>query len=201
MKAGLWMALAGLVLAAAGGCGVRNDGAPRALADKAIPYGLLEEAPATTVRPARPSVPTATVNVYFVSGAHVIPVRREVNAPGSVPKALTALLFGPTEDESARGIRSAINPAAATQARAIDSATYLVDLSVEFAQGSTSEQALSVAQIVFTATDLPGVSGVRFSLNGVPIQVPTPSGASGDPVGRDAFADLAPQPAGVNPPA
>lgn len=182
-----------------GGCGVRSDPTPRTMSADDVPYGLLEAAPPTTLPPRTPSVPTAAVNVYLVNGDRMFAVARQVNAPPSVAKALTALLFGPQEDEAVAGVRSAISPTAAVQARAVDPATYLVDLSPEFAQGSVSEQVLGLAQIVWTATDIPGVTGVRFTLNGAPIQVPTPVGSTGDPVGRDAFAELAPLPQGINP--
>jgi spore germination protein GerM len=129
----------------------------------------------------------------------MFPVVRQVNADPSVAKALTALLFGPQEDEAADGVRSAISPTAAIQARAIDPATYLVDLSSEFAQGSVSEQVLGLAQVVWTATAITGVTGVRFTLNGAPIQVPTPTGSTGEPVGREAFAEVAPVPASIDP--
>lgn len=192
----------GVVLLGLGtGCGVRSDPAPRALSAGDVPYGLLEEAPPTTVASRPPSVPTEGVNVYLVEGDRMVPAVRQVNAPASVAKALTALLFGPVEDEAAAGIRSAISPTAGLQARSVDPATYVVDLSAEFAQGSVSEQILGLAQVVWTATDIPGITGVQFTLNGAPIQVPTPTGSTGDPVGRDAFAELAPLPPGINPPA
>jgi spore germination protein GerM len=190
-------AVAVLVLATAG-CGVRSDAAPRELSSEEIPYGLLEEAPATSTSVPTPSVAKAAVLVYFVSGDRMVSVVREVNAPASVPKALTALLFGPQEDEAARGIRSSINPTAAVQARQVDPSTYLVDLSSEFASGSTSEQVLGLAQIVYTATEVAGVTGVRFTLNGAPVEVPTPSGPLiASPVGREAFAEFAPVPPGI----
>jgi spore germination protein GerM len=189
-----------LVVLVGGGCGVRSDPAPRTLSADDVPYGLLEAAPPTTLPPRAPSVPTAAVNVYLVNGDRMFAVARQVNAPPSVAKALTALLFGPQEDEAVAGVRSAISPTAAVQARAVDAATYLVDLSPEFAQGSVNEQVLGLAQIVWTATDIPGVTGVRFTLNGAPIQVPTPVGSTGEPVGREAFAELAPLPQGINPP-
>jgi spore germination protein GerM len=194
------VALVLMVVTGLGGCGVRSDPSPRTLSAGDVPYGLLEEAPPTTAVHHAPSVPTAPVNVYFVEGDRMHAVVRQVNAPASVPKALTALLFGTLEDEAAAGVRSAINPTATVQARAMDASTYLVDLSPEFAQGSVSEQALGLAQIVWTATDFPGVTGVRFTLNGAPIQVPTPAGSTGEPVNRDAFAELAPLPPGIKPP-
>lgn len=187
-----------LLAVVAGACGVQFDGAPRAFPPEDVPYALLEEAPPTTVTPTVPAVPTAPVNVYFVRGERMYPVVRQVNAPSSVPKGLSALLFGPEETEATSGVRSAISPTAAIQARAIDPATYLVDLSTEFAQGSVSEQVFGLAQVVWTATDIPGVTGVRFTLNGLPIQVPTPIGSTGEPVGREAFAELGPVPPSIN---
>ncbi len=188
------------VVIVSGACGVRDDSRPRGLATADVPYGLLEEAPPTTLPPRTPTVPVVPVNVYFVRGERMFRAVRPVNAPASVAKALTALLFGPEEAEAVQGVRSAIDPTAAVQARALDGGTYLVDLSFEFAQGSATEQALGLAQIVYTATDVPGVTGVRFSLNGAPIQVPTLAGSTGDPVGRDAFAHLAPLPEEIAPP-
>lgn len=182
----------------AGGCGVRSDPVPRGLSAGDVPYGLLEEAPPTTVPPRLPTVPTAPVNVYFVRGERMYPVVRQVNAPPSVAKALTALLFGPEEGEVAEGVRTAVTPTAAMQARALDASTVLVDLSSEFAQGSVTEQVIGLAQVVWTATDIPGVTGVRFTLDGSPIQVPTPTGSTGEPVGREAFAELGPVPPSIN---
>ena len=185
-----------------GGCGVRSDREPRTVSAADVPYGLLEEAaPPTTAPPPRtPAVPAAAVNVYFVNADHMSAAVRQVNAPATVAKALSALLFGPQEDEVTAGVRSAISPTASVQARALEPGTYLVDLSPEFAQGSVSEQVLGLAQIVWTATEFPGVTGVRFTLNGAPIQVPTPGGSTGDPVGREAFAEVAPLPSGITPP-
>lgn len=182
-----------VAVVAAGGCGVRSDDRPRDLSASGIPYGLLEDAPTTTTSAATPSVPRADVFVYFVKDDRMIRKVRQVNAPPTVAKALTALLFGVQEDELADGVRSAIDPTAAIQARALDPATYQVDLSAEFAKGSTSEQVLALAQIVYTATNIPDVTGVRFTLDGVPIEVPTGSGSlTSDPVNREAFAVFAP---------
>lgn len=181
---------------------MRRDEAPRALAADEVPFGLLEAAASTTTStaPPTPSTPKAPAFVFFVRGGRMFPVIRQVNAPATVAKSLTALVFGTLDEEAAQGIRSSINPAAGIQARSIDTATYLVDLSAEFVQGSTSEQVLGLAQIVFTATDIPGVSGVKFTLNGAPIEVPTASGSlTSGAIGREAFAEFAPVPPGIDP--
>ncbi len=190
-----------VVVLVGGGCGVRRDDAPRALAADEVPFGLLEAAASTTTStaPPTPSTPKAPAFVFFVRGGRMFPVIRQVNAPATVAKSLTALVFGTLDEEAAQGIRSSINPAAGIQARSIDAETYLVDLSAEFIQGSTSEQVLGLAQIVFTATDIPGVSGVKFTLNGAPIEVPTASGSlTSGAIGREAFAEFAPVPPGID---
>lgn len=187
-----WLGLV-LVLVATAGCGVQSDATARDLSVSRVPYGLLEAAPTTTTSAPTPSVPRADVLVYFIKDDRMISKLRQVNAPATVAKALTALVFGVQEDELADGVRSAIDPTAAIQARSLDPATVQVDLSSEFATGSSSEQVLALAQVVYTATALPGVTGVRFTLDGVPIEVPTGSGSlTSDAVGREAFADFAP---------
>lgn len=185
---------AALVVLSASACGVQSDAEARDLSASRVPYGLLEAASSTTttITPT-PSVPRADVLVYFIEGDRMVSTRRQVNAPATVAKALTSLLFGVQENEIAADIRSAIDPAAAVQARSLDPATYQVDLSSEFAKGPTSEQVLALAQVVYTATAIEGVTGVRFTLNGVPIEVPTAEGSlTSEPVGRKAFESFAP---------
>lgn len=196
---GPWRTVAVIVIVAStvagsSGCGVRSEDSPRVLSVDEVPFGLLA-APSSTTTTAvpAPSVAGATVVVYLVRDGRMHPVLRQVNAPPTVAKSLTALLFGPLENEVAQGIRSAINPAAAVQARPVDPTTFLVDLSAEFIQGPISEQVLGLAQIVYTATAITGIEDVRFTLNGAPIEVPTPSGfLTSAPIDRDAFVEFAP---------
>ena len=197
------LALLLVVALATTGCGVQSDRTARDLSANRVPYGLLEDAPSTTttISPT-PSVPRADVLVYFIKDDRLIFRVRQVNAPATVAKALTSLLFGVQEEDVASGVRSAIDPTASIQARAVDPATYQVDLSAEFSKGPSSEQVLALAQVVFTATALPGVTAVRFTLDGVPIEVPTGSGSlTSGPVGRDAFAEFEPLPPGLGGPA
>jgi spore germination protein GerM len=183
-------------------CGVQADGHPRTLASANVPYGLLEGAPSTTT-PARPvRTDTLPVFAYFVRAGRLQATVRRVTAPLTVQKSLAELLLGPAESEAAEGVRTAINPASGVQAKRLDPTTFLIDLSPEFAQGPTSEQVLGLAQIVFTATEVPGITGVRFTLDGAPVEVPTPSGTlTSGPLTRDDFADLGPLPPDVLAPA
>ena len=195
------LALLTLVVFAGTACGVRADDKPQALAAREVPYGLMTQTPAPTTSVPTPSVPKETAIVYFVGPSdHLVEVSRDVNRPPTVAKALTSLIFGVQQDEAAQGYRSAIDPTASIQARAESPSTYVVDLSPEFAQGTTSEQLLRIAQIVYTATRIPGVTGVRFTLNGSPIQAPTPTGSTSDPVGREAYQQFEPLPKDIGVP-
>lgn len=183
-----------LAALAGAGCGVQGDGGPRTLSAKDVPYALLEAAPSTTASTTVPGATKVGLSIFLVVGDRLHPVPRQVTGPPTVAKALSVLLAGPEEDEVVGGLRSAINPAASLVPSRVDPATVAVDLSTEFVQGPTSEQVLGLAQIVFTVTEIAGVTGVRFSLEGAPIEVPTPAGTTSGPLGRDAFSDLAPAP-------
>ena len=57
----------------------------------------------------------------------------------------------------------------------------------------SDDQALSVAQMVFTLTARPGIGRVSFTIDGEPVDVPDGSGAlTSDPVAREDYDDLAP---------
>lgn len=182
------------VVTAGSSCGIPPDRTARSLSADEVPYGLLDQGPPITSPPATaPAAGQVNVAVYFLRGERLQPARRAVPDPPTPARVINALLAGPTDDEAVGGMRTAINPATqATISRAtVD--VVAVDLTPDFAAVPGIEQRLALAQIVFTATAMGGVSGVRFSLAGAPIAVPLPDGtATAAPVGRDAFATLAP---------
>ena len=52
---------------------------------------------------------------------------------------------------------------------------------------------LALGQLVLTATARPGVGQVRFTLEGLPVQVPTADGTvTSDPLSRDDYLALLP---------
>ncbi len=69
-----------------------------------------------------------------------------------------------------------------------------VDLSEQFKSIEGPGQRVAVAQIVFTATAIPGVSSVRFSINGSPTAVPVDdkSAEVGEMISRNDFPKLNP---------
>lgn len=138
-----------LVLGASAGCGERDE--------------------AATTRTTASTVPTTTaVRVYFLRGETVAPAHRAVTptrTPLSV--ALTALLAGPTADETSFGLTSAIPASTSLRGVTIRDHTAIVDLSGRFESGGGSlSMSARLAQVVYTATQFPTVHDVRFRLDG-----------------------------------
>lgn len=179
------------------GCGVPDDPAPRRLDARSVPFGLLEAAPASSSTTTIPTAATVPVDVFFLGpDGRLRPVVRYVSEPVTVSKVLATLLGGVTEEEAGAGLRSAINPQTRPLTVRVEEGVARVDLNEAFAQAPIQEEIASLAQVVFTATGLPGVFGVRFTLGGAPVEVPKPDNSlAAGPVGRDEFAPLAPEPA------
>ena len=187
-----WLATLALAGAALTGCGVPMDAGPHRLAAGDLPLGLL--GPATTTTQAGPRSPraVAVVQVYLVAHDRLVARSRLIPSPATAGDALGSLLVGPTLPEAAAGIRSAI-PGGTTLLSVHEArgGRATIDLSSEFAQTGGPDQILAIAQVVYTATTLPGVSTVSFELADQPVEVPTANGAlvSG-PVGPADFSAL-----------
>jgi hypothetical protein len=170
-------------------CGIPADSQPQALARKDIPFDLL--APTTTI--ATPGTPgaRAPINVYLVGITGLVPVSRGVRAPATLAEALSALLAGPTDAEVGNGLRTAISPQTSVSAGPVGFGVATVDLGGAFGQEGGQEQILAVAQLVFTATAVPGVNQVQFTLAGRPVEVPAGDGTlTQGPLGRSNFPSL-----------
>jgi hypothetical protein len=86
--------------------------------------------------------------------------------------ALTALLDGPTEDETATGLSSTIPEGTELLGVEVSEGVAYVDLSREFETGGGSLSMMGrVAQVVYTATRVEGVDSVRILLDGSPLDV------------------------------
>src|SRR5262249_13720249 len=93
------------------------------------------------------------------------------------PKSVgAALLQGPTREEAAVGMRSAIPSAAIRALSRVVNQTVVVDMRQPFTDVTGSEQKIALAQIVLTMTLLHGVKQVRFLLDGEPVSVPRANG-------------------------
>ncbi|SDQ63244.1 GerMN domain-containing protein [Quadrisphaera sp. DSM 44207] len=176
-------ALACAVLAAAlAGCSVRPQEHP-----EPVEVG----APSRTAT--APPSGSADVAVFFVRGSRLHEVARP--APErSAQAALDQLVVGPSSAEVVAGTRTALVPQrfAAGPDPERDPATVVVAATGDLASVSGGAQLLAVAQLVWTVTGAPGVQRVRFTIEGVPVEVPTDTGLSGDPVERSDYASVAP---------
>lgn len=163
-----------LALAAAG-CGIPTDSAPQPLSNRDVPFGLLE--PATTLPGEAVGSGGATVEVFWIYGTttRLAPETAVVKAPPTLQKALDVLEHGPTGDQAAAGLRSAIGTETGLVAGPIAGNLATVNLS-NFVQGGLQEQTQAVAQIVYTATAFPSVTAVQLRLNGQPLQIPLGDG-------------------------
>ena len=150
------------------GCGVRGDGAPRALSPDVVPEELV--APSTSVpQPDQPESGQATT-VYLVDNKdHLRPVSRMLDSPVLIVNVLDSLFQGATDEEAEEGLRSEVP--AGTSVNGIDrldADVIAVDLSKEFAETTADGELLAQAQIVYTVTELGNVRGVLFLVDGRP---------------------------------
>ena len=182
----------GAVLAIAAGCGVPTDDEAHLTDADEVPFGLLDAEPEEgAIAPGG----TTFVDVYLYAEERgtLVPVARRVE-----DKALATVLEeverGPTEGESAAGLRSALSDSRTIIGADVAGTTATVDLSDSFATISGSEQLVAIAQIVYTATARDNVTQVEFTLEGRPIEIPHGDGSlTGGPVTREDFRDMAPR--------
>jgi spore germination protein GerM len=73
-------------------------------------------------------------------------------------------------------MRTAISPQAELRSAVLDGDTAVVDLSAAFVEVGGQEQILAVAQVVLTATAVPGVGRVRILLEGQAVEIPRADG-------------------------
>ena len=179
------------------GCGVPSDRSPSAIPRRAIPFGLLAPSTKSTTTTSAPSPVAATVQIYLVGpNGHLVKVAREVPASqASLDTALDALVKGPTNEEAAAGLQSDVPAQTVVLGASIGvGGVATVNLGGTFGQLVGQAQILAVAQIVFTATGVAGVTGVTFELLGQPVNVPVANGAQVTTATPAQFATLAPLP-------
>ncbi|MGH9065854.1 MAG: GerMN domain-containing protein [Acidimicrobiales bacterium] len=183
--------LLGLSLAA---CGIPADATAHRIPAKQVPFGLLQPA-ASRATPETIGGPTeALVYIYLVgTSQHLVQVNRFVAKPVTVDEVVKALLAGPNGTETTNGISSAVSDRAVLRSAKV---SYLgvanLDLTLPN-QLTGSNQTVAVAQLVYTATGVPGVTGVTFSVNGKAVQVPDGTGTLVQgPVSRSDYPSLGP---------
>ncbi len=189
------------VLALVSGCGIRGEARPRDITDDQKLLPLASDATSTPGTTAAPG--SSKVFLIGTDGVHLRGANRETS---TLDDLLRALLRGPTLQEFAKGLTSAIPPDTKLVSAVTDPATKTLTIALQLDPNSTLAGVSgpkAFAQIVYTATAEPDtVSGVKFVVNG---QAITGVGESGIPVDhpltRADFPDLAPAtPPDVKPP-
>ncbi|MFA5885083.1 MAG: GerMN domain-containing protein [Acidimicrobiia bacterium] len=148
--------------------------------------------PSGTVAPDAAGV---ALNVAFVRGEKIGTAHRRVAPTQAVGKAaLEQLLAGPTADERAAGLTSAVPAGTRLLGLDIANGTATVDLSKELVSGGGSlSMRERLAQVVFTLTQFPSVQRVAFRVDGTPTTVFGGEGVMLDPqVDRTDFTDVTP---------
>jgi hypothetical protein len=189
-RVGRRIAVVGLCAALLASCSVEGEQNASRVASEDVPFNLLDET--TTTNPSSSSEPITDISdVYLVRDDRLRVVTRSEDAfdAGTLLELLAA---GPTDEEIAEGIRTALVPDLAVVTGAVADVV-TVDLSAEFSALAPTEQRLALAQITVTLTQLPAVSAVRFLVAGDDVSVPRGDGSSVErPVTPADYAELAP---------
>lgn len=130
-----------------------------------------------------------SVLVYGLRNGLLTVVGRTVDE-ATPESALRALLDGFTDDESATDIVTMIPAGTELNAVTVKRNEITIDLSAPFDTGGGSLSVMGRAtQVVFTATQFPGVDIVRFAIDGKPITTLTSDGFIVDGIGRLDLAE------------
>lgn len=187
--------LLAFVVLVAGACSAPVDSGPKAIREANIPVGLRSETSLTTVTTV-PTGATAEVTVYFINREERLQaVTRQVSAPVTVEKVLQKLFAGPNRSEAeSAGLRTAISADTAIRSAEVKNQIVTVDTSKYFAFGDLPDQITAFAQVVFTALDVEGVTGVVFAQDGRRLNAFEGTGiATHLPLGRAAYPQATPR--------
>lgn len=123
---------------------------------------------------------TLTIQLWFTRGGRLSPTRRARPATLATSRlALTELTAGPTAAEQRAGLTTALPAEPGFMIEGITDKVATVDFTSAFYAGASSTLRLRQAQVVYTLTQFPTVSKVRFR-------------STGESAGRSAYADLLP---------
>lgn len=130
--------------------------------------GGAQHGTASTDAPATPSgsVASMQVEVFLLQGEGLKPVRRQLTQR-TVATAVSALLKGPTAAEAKADIRTQVPKTTQLRRASVSGVTATIDLSRPYVEGTDKASLRArLAQLVWTATAVPGVTGVRLWIDG-----------------------------------
>jgi spore germination protein GerM len=190
-----WLATVALTTLAACGitaCGVGAQSHPETIDRADVPFDLAERSSdtPTTTNPRD----AASYTIYLVSGDHLRAVTRSARSAPTPVEQLSQLVKGPTPAEADAGLRTLLPPEVTVDGVRISNHVATIELSgTGAAQSAGDERALAIAQLVYTATAVPGVTRVQFEVDGTPAEVPRGDGRlTSRPVTRADYTLAAP---------
>lgn len=173
------------------GCGLGSQSRAEPLPHHEVPFDLLSPAPNSGNPPGAPAA--EAVILYFLREGRLVAVARELPAPAAVDARLSALAAGPTTVEAAEGLSSAVSAPGSAPTGLISFNQMTINLTPSFEQLATKEQVEALAQLVYTATAIPGITAVTFRINDKPVAVPKEDNSTTEgPVTRQDYRSLAP---------
>lgn len=164
-----------------------REGRVRVLGPEELPQDVY-----ASPTPSPTAAPLRQVRVFFVRDDRLEAAVRTTESGADAPDfVLRALLAGPTPDETAAGLTTAIPPGAELLEVEVDTGLATVNLSKEF-EASAEERliVLRLAQVVYTVTELLRVDLVRFEIDGEPVSVIAEDGEPFEEVGRANYRRL-----------
>ncbi|WP_305783595.1 GerMN domain-containing protein [Symbioplanes lichenis] len=153
---------------AAGGCGVPLDDEPRPIETP----GRID----ASGNPVPNGAGSVALRLYFVRDGRLVRVPRRVPAPLTPREQLDALLAGPTTEESADGLTSALSTMTVTGMTLADRRA-TITLADRDNQPPRSDEVLAFGQIVCTLTSQTEVGTVSFEAEAQPLYVPRADGS------------------------
>jgi spore germination protein GerM len=192
-----WTFVMSVVVLLAAACGISADDEPQAIGRDDVPAGLLDPNPSTSTTRSADGTSSATVYLLSRSGDTTLlaPSEREVTDPGRPGDRIDALLQPLSTAEQDAGLISSIPSDTVLLDTDLVAAEeeLVVDLSGALFDVQGKELANAFAQLVYTVTELEGVSQVRFKVDGEEYRAPNAEGVEQDgAVTRADYSSLAP---------
>jgi len=168
-------------------CGLRSDDAPRPIAKDAIPSVLYQQNPASTTT--IPNDSTTQLHALYIvrtQGTSESLVGQPVaianpTNPRDLPRTILERLVSNPPVSADADLVSFIPPTVKVRSANQDRDRDVLDIDISNLNNIESTHLrFAVAQIVFTATELPEIRAVRFKVDGAPSAVPIGDGASSD---------------------
>ena len=178
-----------LLALALAGCGVPTGEDVTVVESQNVPYRLLEPrasagsgtssaAPPAGTSTAPPQAGTSSA--YFVDGERLVPVTQPVTSPVTgvaLADVMTALSMGPDPTSQESGLGTTLPPSVRLMVLRFEDGTATIELQSDEVSNVGEQGPLATAQIVLSATSVPGVDRVLLTRLGTPIEAQLADGA------------------------